>query len=105
MVLWERTLSGFDPFQAPIYSEVPVTVNNVLVTPLAAEEQTSSENFHGSRLAYELSIPKGDTHRWENSRVEFLGRNFRSYGPVTEYPEALLPLDWGRKVKVERFDN
>ncbi len=36
--------------------------------------------------------------------VEFFGRKFRTYGAVTEGIEALIPLSWNRKVKVERYE-
>ena len=35
--------------------------------------------------------------------LEFFGQKFRSYGAVTQGIEALIPLYWNKKVKVERY--
>ena len=35
--------------------------------------------------------------------VEFFGQRFRTYGDVTEGIEAMIPLQWNKKVKVERY--
>ena len=54
-------------------------------------------------LAYELCIPKGDAHSWDDVTVEFFGQKWRTYGGVQQYIEELVPLDWNKKVKVERY--
>lgn len=103
VVLYERTQTGRDDLGETLYTETPVTVPNVLVTPATAEAVVSELQLNGHRLAYELCLPKGDAHTWEGCRVEFFGQQFRVYAPPTEYIEALTPLDWNRKVKVERY--
>lgn len=103
VVLYERTPTGKDDLDETLYTETPVTVPNVLVTPATAEAVVSELQLNGHRLAYELCLPKGDAHTWEGCRVEFFGQRFRVYAPPTEYIEALTPLDWNRKVKVERY--
>ena len=35
--------------------------------------------------------------------VEFFGQKWRTYGGVQQYIEELVPLDWNKKVKVERY--
>ena len=104
MTLYQRTKSGKDGFLAPTYTETPVQVPNVLVTPATMDDVVSSLQLFGRRMAYELCIPKGDTHSWENCRVDFFGESFRVYTPVEEYIEANVPLKWNRKVRVERFE-
>lgn len=103
VVLYERTPAGQDDLGETLYTETPVTVPNVLVTPATADAVVSELQLNGHRLAYELYLPKGDAHTWEGCRVEFFGQQFRVYAPPTEYIEALTPLDWNRKVKVERY--
>ncbi len=104
ITLYEKTQSGTDEADAPVYTETPVTVHNVLVGEPSAEEITTELQLTGRRLAYTLAIPKGDEHDWTNVTVEFFGRKFRTYGAVTEGIEALIPLSWNRKVKVERYE-
>ena len=97
-------MSGTDEFGALVYTETAVDVDNVLVTPSSAEDVIQDLQLYGRRSAYELSIPKGDDHNWENSNVEFFSQTFRTFGPVTEYIEDMVPLEWNRKVKVERYE-
>lgn len=104
VILYERTDSGEDAFREPLYTETPVTVENVLVTPADAEAVVTELQLNGRHLAYELCIPKGDTHRWEGCIVEFFGQKFRVYGGVQQYMDALVPLDWNKKVRVERYE-
>lgn len=104
VALYERTQTGEDPFGAPVYTETPVTVENVLVAPTAADAVVQDLQLYGKRAVYELCLPKGDAHVWEDCRVDFFGQSFRVFGPVQEYIDALVPLDWNKKVKVERYE-
>lgn len=104
VTLYQRAQTGTDAFGAPTYTETPVTVENVLAAPVAAEAVVNGQQLSGRRLVYELCIPKVDSHSWEGCRVEFFGQTFRAFGPVTEYIDAMTPLDWNRKVKVERYE-
>lgn len=104
VTLYERTRTGADAFNAPVYSETPVTVENVLVSPVSAEAIVSDLQLYGKRAVYELCLPKGDTHDWAGCRVEFFDQSFRVFGPAQELIESLVPLDWNRKVKVERYE-
>lgn len=104
VTLYERTANGKDAFNAPVYTETPTTVANVLVTPASMEDVISSLQLYGRRMAYELCIPKGDAHAWEDCRVDFFGQSFHAYTPVEEYIEANVPLKWNRKVRVERIE-
>ena len=101
VTLYERTQTSTDAFGRPIYTETPVEVENVLVAPVDDQEVLQTLNLTGKRARYQLGIPKGDTHEWENRRVAFFGEEWRTIGHPTEGIEALLPLSWNKKVKVE----
>lgn len=104
VTLWERQEVGRDPFNAPVYRETPVDVPGVLVYPTAQEDITNDLQLYGRRAVYDLCIPKGDTHQWEGNVVEFLGQRFRAFGPVVQYIESNVPLNWNKKVRVERYE-
>lgn len=103
VILYERVQTGVDAFNAPIYEEVPVTVKNVLVSPNSTEDIAADLQLYGKRAEYTLDIPKGDTHNWENSVVEFFGAKWKTFGFPTQYIEANVPLSWNKRVKVERY--
>lgn len=103
VVLYERKKTGVDAFNAPVYEEIPVTVKNVLVSPADPADVVNDLQLHGKRAEYTLCLPKGDTHNWNGCAVEFFGQRWRVFGFASEYIEANLPLDWNRKVKVERY--
>ena len=104
VTLYERVQVGRDAFHAPIYEETPVEISNVLICPAGAEAVVDGQGMEGRRAEYELLIPKGDTHIWDNCRVDFWDRSWRVFGPILEYIERLTPLDWNRRVKVERYE-
>lgn len=104
VTLYVRTQTGVDGFNAPVYTEVPETVGNVLVQPVAAEGIVNDLQLYGHRAAYELCIPKGDTHDWTGCKVDFFGQSWRVYTPAEQWIEAMVPLDWNKKVRVERYD-
>lgn len=106
VTLFQRTQVGKDPFNRPIYMETQVNVKNVLVAPAetGGDELLDALNLTGRKAVYTLAIPKGDTHNWENARVDFFGESWRVIGIPTEGIEELIPLQWNRKVKVERIE-
>lgn len=99
-----KTGSGTDAFNRPIEQETTTPVDNVLVAPLSqtGEEILSELSLNGKKAKYQLAIPKGDTHNWTDAEVEFFGERWRTIGFPTEGIEDLIPLDWNRKVLVER---
>lgn len=103
IILYEKTKTGEDAFHAPIYTETPVTVHNVLVGEPATEDIVNDLQLYGRRLAYTLALPKGDANDWHNVTVEFFGQKFRTYGDVVQGIEHLIPLCWNKKVKVEKY--
>lgn len=104
--LIERVQVGYDEFKAPAYIDAtePTPVENVLVTPATADQIVTDLQLYGRRLAYELSIPKGDAHEWENRPVIIWGQRFHSFGPVYQWIDANVPGPWNKKVKVERIE-
>ncbi len=103
ITLYDLVQSGTDEFNAPVYTESPVTVENVLVSPVAAADVVNDVQLYGKRAEYELCIPKGDSHVWENRKVAFFDQTFRTFGYVQEYIEDMVPLSWNKKVKVECY--
>ncbi|WP_294407813.1 hypothetical protein [uncultured Ruminococcus sp.] len=98
-----KTQNGTDGFNRPTYYDEIVTVDNVLIGAPSADEVVNELNLSGKRIAYTLAIPKGDTHSWVNTEVEFFGGKFRTIGFPTEGIEENIPLSWNKKVKVERY--
>lgn len=99
--LHTKTQTGVDLFGAPIYDTEIVDVDNVLITPTSETDITNDIQMYGKASTYTLCIPKGDTHNWTNTTVEFWGKKWRTFGTVTMYQEELVPLEWNAKVKVD----
>lgn len=103
VTLYERVQTDTDEFNAPIYTEKAVLVQNVLPCPVSTQDIVEGLQLYGKRAEYELCIPKGDSHCWEDRTVEFFGQKWRTFGIVLEWLEDLTPGPWNRKVKVERY--
>lgn len=103
VVLLEKQQTGVDAFNRPTYAEVPVEVENVLIAPLSDQEVLDTLNLTGRKAVYQLGLPKGDAHDWENQRVQFFGQTWQVIGIPTEGQDELIPLFWNKKVKVERY--
>ena len=69
ITLYEKTQSGTDEADAPVYTETPVTVHNVLVGEPSAEEITTELQLTGRRLAYTLAIPTGELRLIKPERI------------------------------------
>lgn len=104
VTLYKAAQTGTNGFGEPIEKETPVNVDNVLVAPASAQEILDSVNLYGRKAVYTLAIPKGDKHEWENRRVDFFGEKWRVFGIPTEGIDKLIPLDWNKKVTVERYE-
>lgn len=94
---------GIDPFKHPIYEETTEEVENVLVAPASSDDIVTSQDLFGKKAVYNLAIPKGDAHDWENRKVRFFGAEWRTFGFPIEGIEENIPLDWNKKVMVERY--
>lgn len=108
--LYEQEITGHDPFGAPIYEEIPVDVDNVLVGQPTDEELTSAVSLYGKRIAYMLGIPKGDAHDWVEKKVEWTdayGQTHvcQTFGfPITGIEENIpAQIPWHKKVRCEKI--
>ena len=104
VVLKQRTATGTDSFNRPIYSETDVTVNNILVYPATADEVVSEQNLSGKHLEYYLCVPKGDTHTWIDQNVKFFGETWHVYSYPEEWIDANNPSVWNWRYKCERYN-
>ena len=104
VTLYDKVEIGRDDFNEPIYNDEEVTVDNVLVEPLTSAEILETLDLTGRRAIYRLGIPKGDTHDWENKKIKLFGKEYRTIGPALEGIEEMIPLDWNKKVQVERIE-
>jgi hypothetical protein len=104
VTLYEQTQTGTDAFNDPIYTETAINVDNVLVYPSTQTEILETVNLYGRKAVYTLGIPKGDTHNWENRRIDFFCQSWRSFGIPSQGIEDMIPLDWNMKVTVERYE-
>ena len=84
VILYDRVKTGTDAFNAPVYAESPTEVKNVLVCPVSTEDIITDFQLYGKRAEYELCIPKGDTHIWENRTVEFSAKS----GAPSAFPRS-----------------
>lgn len=101
VTLYDKTETGRDSFNRPQYSESEIEVKNVLVMPSTEDEITDTLNLTGRKAVYTMGIPKGDTHNWTDKKVGFFGQTFRTIGSPIEGIEAMIPLEWNKKVRCE----
>ena len=108
ITLLARTSDGKDAFNRDKVKESEVTVDNVLVAPSSSEEVTEAMNLYGKKAVYTLGIPKGDENVWEDVRIvlpaPFAG-TYHTIGYPTAGIEGLIPLNWNKKVIVERIND
>lgn len=105
VILYDRTETGKDALNKPIYTETAVQVDNVLVAPSASMEVLEPTNLDGRRGDYTMAIPKGDTNDWSaGKKVSFFGQDWRIIEMPEEGIEWLIPLSWNKKVRVERYE-
>jgi len=103
IILVDKVETGKDPFGSPIYEDIEMDVNNVLVSPTSSDDVVNQMSLTGKKAVYTLAIPKGDRHDWEDKEVKFFGQRWRTFGVPLEGIEDLIPLDWNKKVMVERY--
>ena len=103
VTLINKAETGKDPFGKPIYGDVEVLVDNVLVSPTSSDDVVNQLNLTGKKAVYTLAIPKGDTHIWEDQEVRFFNDRWRVFGIPLQGIDHLIPLDWNKKVMVEQY--
>lgn len=104
VILIDRQQIETDPFGTPIYGDVEIEVDNVLVSPTSSDDIVNQLELTGKKAVYTLAIPKSDTNSWENKEVRFFGDRWRVFGIPLQGIEELIPLDWNKKVMVERYE-
>ena len=102
VILYDKVQSGTDEFGRAVYEETAVEVENVLIAPASGTEVLDTTSVNGKKAVYTLGIPKDDEHEWDDRTVEFFGQKWRTFGFSTYGMEDLIPLDWNRKVQVDR---
>lgn len=104
ITLVDKQVVSVDPFGTPVVKDVEILVDNVLVSPSSTDDVTNQLSLTGKKAVYTLAIPKGDLHDWENKEVIFFGQKWRTVGFATEGIESMIPLEWNKKVMVERYE-
>lgn len=104
VVLHEKVQTGTDTFGTAVYTETPVTVSNVIVSPASSADAAEALDLHGKKAVYTLGIPKEDAHEWEDRKVEFFGAVWHTFGFAVLGIEDMMPLSWNKKVQVERYE-
>lgn len=103
VILHVKTKTGEDGFGRETYEDSTVEVENVLIGQ-PSEADVISANQMGKTISYTIGIPKGDTHVWEDTEVEFWGRKWRTVGAPVRGIDGLVPLSWDQNVQVEVYE-
>ena len=104
-----KTLTSYDDFGAPIYSEELIDVPDVLVGNPSTNDVDTTLSLYGKHIAFVLGIPKGDTHNWTDTEVKIPNpatgnvELYRTIGYPKTGIQANIPLRWGQNVMVERY--
>lgn len=96
-----KTRTGENAFGEPVFSSEWVSVPGCLVAPMSDQEILETWNLTGRKATYQIAVPKGDTHIWTDTQVRFFGDTWRTIGEPVQGIDALIPLEWNKKVKVE----
>lgn len=104
VILYDKVQTGVDPFNRPVFEDVAVEVNNVLIGNPSAQEVIDTLNLTGKHAVYTLGIPKGDEHIWTDRKVQIFGEMFRTISRPVRGQDELVPLQWSQNVMVERYE-
>lgn len=108
VTLYEQTLTGYDSFNAPIYTEKETTVYDVLIGEPTTDDITTATELFGKTLVCMLGIPKGDTHDWTDKKISWVDaygetHYLQTFGfPITGI-EANIPTRWHKKVRCAAY--
>lgn len=108
VVLYTQTLTGYDAFNAPVYSEVAESVKDVLIGEPSTDDVITSTQLYGKTLVCMLGIPKGDTHDWTDKKVSWTDASgtvhtFKTFGFPIMGIEANIPTRWHKKVRCAEY--
>lgn len=104
VTLINKKQTSTDPFGEPIFEDDEVSIENVLVSPTSSDDIVNQLNITGKKAVYTLAIPKGDSNVWEDQEVRFFGERWKVFGKPLQGIDDLIPLDWNKKVTVERYE-
>lgn len=104
VLLHKKTLSGYNSFKEPIYTETTVSVDNVLYAPVSSNEILNDATLSGRKAVYQIAIPKGDTNDWKDVLVEFEGQTFKTFGEPIKGIDENIPLQWNTKVYCDIYE-
>lgn len=104
ITLYDKTETGTDPLGAPIYTETPEEIENVIVAPASSQEILDATNIYGKKAVYTLGIPKGDTHDWTDKKVKIWDKYYRVFGVPLQGIDDIVPGPWNKKVTVETYE-
>lgn len=104
VTLLGETVKGKDPFGKEIIEESAINIENVLVAPATTDDIKNQLNIDSKKIEYTLAIPKNDTNDWTDKKVIFFGQTWHTVGIPLEGISDLIPLEWNRKVTVERYE-
>lgn len=104
IILIDKVLNGTDPFGVETFTEVQISIDNVVIGSPTFDAAVNEMQLYGKKLTYILGIPKGDNHDWKDKDVLIRGERFRTYGfPLTQ-TASNVPGKWNTQVKVERYE-
>lgn len=103
-----KTITGRDPFGAPIVEESWEKIENVLIAPVSDEDYKRSLELYGKKAVYVLALPKNfknaDTASLINTKVRFWDAEYMTIGTGTKGIESLVPGEWNFKIEVEGYE-
>lgn len=108
VTLYQTQQTGVDAFGAPVVTEIPTQINNVLVGEPSTDDITASTALYQKRIRYMLGIPKGDAHDWLDKKVSWSDAYglhvVKTFGfPITGV-EDNIPGPWHMKVRAEAYE-
>lgn len=102
VTLYEKVQDGTDDFGVPTYAENAVVIDKCLVAMGQHNQLMDNNTIQVALDTFTIAIPKGDTHDWRNSIVEFSlgGIEFRCK-TNSDYllgVEEAMPLMWHKQI-------
>lgn len=104
----KKVKTGVNDFGEDVYTEVPESVENVLIQAADAQAQVAAQALYDRYQMFTLHIPKTDDHDWYDCYVilggEFGDRKFHQFGDIKTYQKELCPLEWNKQVDVLLYE-
>ena len=75
VTLYERTKTGEDAFHEPVYAETPVTVENVLITPIDSAASPTELQLSGRIWFMSFASPRPTLTNGRAALWSFSGRD------------------------------